>query len=273
MGGVQEVVATLEVGLAPELLDQQSHAGTARVPEHEASAGFILDREQVEILADAAVVAPQGLLFAAFVFGQLLRCFPGGSIDALQLSSGLVASPVGAGNTFELKGLGVQLPCVLDMGTGAEIPPLIAQGVKGDRFLQTAQDLELVGLVLSPDFRFGLFAADFDALEGQSAADDLAHLLLDGLEIGFREGLRVVEVVIETRFGPGADGHLRGREELLHRHGHHMAHRVADLQQLLVFAGLGQNHRSCVGWGGCCSAAHRFLVRARHPMGESRFNL
>ncbi len=151
MGRVEQLVAAFEMRLAPELLDQQTHAGAAGVPEHQTGSGFILDREQIEILADAPVVAAQGLFLATFVFRQLLRCFPGGSIDPLQLGSGFVAAPVGAGNTFELEGLGVELSCVLHMGPCAEIPPLLPEGVEGDRLLQPFEDFELVRLVLSLD--------------------------------------------------------------------------------------------------------------------------
>ena len=53
----------------------------------------------------------------------------------------------------------------------------------------------------------------------------------------------------------------------MHRHGHHVAHGVADAEQLIAFAGFGQNHRCVWDWGGCCSAAHRFMHKNGHPMG------
>ncbi len=43
VGRVEQLVAPFEVSLAPELLDQQTHAGATGVPEHQSSTSFILD--------------------------------------------------------------------------------------------------------------------------------------------------------------------------------------------------------------------------------------
>ena len=43
MGGVKQLVAPFEVGLAPELFDQQAHARAAGVPEHQSGTRLILD--------------------------------------------------------------------------------------------------------------------------------------------------------------------------------------------------------------------------------------
>ena len=57
VGGVEQLVARLEVELPPQVLNQQAHTGTAGMPEHKASAGLIFNREQVQVGAEAAVVA------------------------------------------------------------------------------------------------------------------------------------------------------------------------------------------------------------------------
>ena len=142
------------------------------------------------------------------VFGQLLRGLPGGAIDALQLGLGLITPPVGTGDTFQLKGLGIQLTGVGHMGAGAEVPPLFAEGIEGDWFLQSGQDFQLVWFVLGLDLLLGLSASHNEALQGQATANNFAHLLLNRLEIGFRERFGVVKVVIEARFRPGANRHL-----------------------------------------------------------------
>ena len=167
----------------------------------------------------------------------------------MQLGLGLIAAPVGTGHAFELEGLGIEFAGVGHVGACAEIPPLVAEGVEGDRFLQALQDFQLVGLVLGPDLGFGLPAGHRDALQGQAAANDLAHLFFDGLEIGFGERIRVVEVVVEAVLGPGTNGDPGRWKQLLDRHGHHMAHGVADLEQLRALAGFGQGDRSRLGAG------------------------
>jgi hypothetical protein len=40
---------------------------------------------------------------------------------------------------------------VFHVGAGAEVPPVLSEGVEGDRFLEAFKDLELVGLVLGLD--------------------------------------------------------------------------------------------------------------------------
>ena len=245
MGGVQQFVAPGEVGLAPELFDQQAHPGATGMPEHQASAGLIFDGEQIQIGADAAVVTALGFLDAVFVLAELLRRFKGGAVNPLQLLAVLIAAPVGARHALQFEGFGIELAGVLHMGAGAEIPPLLPQGVEGDGLLQPFEDFEFVGLVLRFDPRFSFGAAHFNPLERQLLVDDLDHRLLDGLEVGLGEGVGIIEVVIEARFGPGADGHAGVGEELLHRHGHHMAHGMANLEQLRAFAGLGKRHGGC----------------------------
>ena len=177
------------------------------------------------------------------MFRQLLRGFPGGAVDPLQLGPGLIAAPVGAGHAFELKGLGVELAGVGHVGAGAEVPPVLTEGVEADGLVNAGQYLQLVGLVLGLDLRLRLGAAHLLALERQLFIDDPDHLLLDRLQVGFVEGIGAVEVVVEAGLGPGTDRDLGLGEQLLDRHGQHVAHRVADAQQLGAFAGFRQNKR------------------------------
>ncbi len=190
------------------------------------------------------MIPAQGLFLAAFVLGQLFGGFPGRAVDPLQLGLGFITAPVRPCHALQLKSFGVELAGVLHVGASAEIPPVLSEGVEGDRILEAFQDLQLVGLVLGLDLGFRLSARHLDTLERDLFINDLDHPLLDRLEIGFGEGIGVVEVVVEPGFRPGPDGDAGLGEELLHRHGHHMAHRVADFEQLRAFAGFGQDHRS-----------------------------
>jgi hypothetical protein len=73
------------------------------VPEHHARR-FFLQVEQVELLADLAVVALFGFFDALDVGRQLLLVGPGGAVDALQLLVLGIAAPVGAGQLGQLEG-------------------------------------------------------------------------------------------------------------------------------------------------------------------------
>ena len=71
---------------------------------------------------------------------------------------------------------------------------------------------------------------------GRSRLDDLAHLLFDLRQVFGRERFVAREIVIEAVLDRRADGHLGAGIELLHRHGEHMRHVVADqLQRFRVF--------------------------------------
>ena len=59
------------------------------------------------------------------------------------------------------------------------------------------QALDLEGLAQVAEDPLGLFAGDLDALEGAALGEDLAHLLLDLLEVLGREGAGEAEVVLE----------------------------------------------------------------------------
>ena len=73
--------------------------------EDQAGPGEFLDAEQVELLAELAVVALLGLFQPLQVLVQFLLGEEGGAVDALQLLVVLVALPVGAGDGQQLERL------------------------------------------------------------------------------------------------------------------------------------------------------------------------
>jgi hypothetical protein len=71
------------------------------------------------------------------VFRKLLRRLPGCAVDALELRFRFIATPVGAGDTFQFERLGVKLFGVFNMGARTKIPPLIPKCVEGDWLLES----------------------------------------------------------------------------------------------------------------------------------------
>jgi len=65
--------------------------------------------------------------------------------------------------------------------------------------------------------------------------DNLDHLFLDGFQILFCKWLWIVKVV--ARFQSGANGNLRLRKQLLHRHCHDMGSGVEFLTLLIRWCG------------------------------------
>ena len=71
--------------------------------EDQARAGEFLNAEEVELLAELAMVALLGLFELLEVLVQILLGEERGAVDALQLRVVLVAFPVGAGDGEQLE--------------------------------------------------------------------------------------------------------------------------------------------------------------------------
>ena len=67
------------------------------MPEDEACAGELLNAEEVELLAQDAMVAARGFFEAGEVGIEIFLGEEGGAVDALELRILLVAEPVSAG--------------------------------------------------------------------------------------------------------------------------------------------------------------------------------
>src|SRR6266566_5614555 len=74
------------------------------MPE-DAAHRLFLHVEQVELAAQATVVAAFGLLELEEILVELLLARPRGAVDPLQLRIVRVAAPIGAGDAHQLEGL------------------------------------------------------------------------------------------------------------------------------------------------------------------------
>ena len=97
-------VAALVEHAAQPLLHEAQHARALGVVERQTGARDLVEAEQVELLAELAVVALLGLLQAREVGVEVLLREPRGAVDALQHRPSRVAAPVGAGDLGELEG-------------------------------------------------------------------------------------------------------------------------------------------------------------------------
>ena len=102
-----------------------------RMPEHRARRLF-LQMEQVELAADAAMVALLGLLEPVQVVLELLLVAPRGAVDALEHLVARIAAPVGAGDLHELEGL--ELAGGRHVRAAAQVDP-VALAVEADLLL------------------------------------------------------------------------------------------------------------------------------------------
>ena len=231
-----DIVVALE--LAPRIgLEGAVERVALGMPEHLARR-FLLHVEEIELLAELAVVALLGLFEPQQIGIQLFLVAPGGAVDALKLRVLRIAAPIGAGD------LG-QLERVRDFRRGLEMRPaaeVVPVAVPVDRDLLAFGDaLDQFGLVVLADpveMRDGLVARPDFAARRQIGLDDLAHLLLDFGEVFGCERHVAREVVVEAVVDRGADGHLRAGVKRLHRHGEDMRRIVPDeFQRLGVLPG------------------------------------
>ena len=105
-----------------------------------------MGREEVELLAEPAVVALLGLLEHLEVGLELGLAGEGVGVDAGEHRLLLVAVPVGARDRAELEGVGPDLAGARDVGAAAEVEEAVLL-VGRDGALEGLDELELEGLV------------------------------------------------------------------------------------------------------------------------------
>ena len=220
------LVAVLLVLLADVLLDALPDGPATRMPEHHAR-GLGLGMEQIQVLAQLAVVALLGLFQHVQVGVLVFLAGPGRAVDALQHLVVGVAAPVGARHLHQLEDL--QLAGGRHVRSAAQVHEA-PFAVEGDAFLgrNGRNDLGLVLLADGLEVLDGLLPVPFLAHHGLVQLGQLVHALLDGCQILGRERALVRKVVVEAVLDDRADGDLRLGEQILHGIGHQVCRGVPD---------------------------------------------
>ena len=219
---------------APDIgLDRAIEDPAFWMPERR-TRGLFLEMEQIERLAQPAVISALGLLQAMEVLVELLAGRPGGAVDALEHGVAAVAPPVGPGHLEQLEG--ADPPGGRAVRPAAQIEPAVLV-VERDRLPlgDVVEQLDLVVLALRLEPAPGVLAAHDLAAKRLVRRDDLGHAGLDPLQILGMERLVTREVVVEPVLDRRADGHLGARVQILDRLGHDVGAVVAqDRQRRLV---------------------------------------
>ena len=193
--------------------------------------------EQVQLLADAPVVALLRLFETGQVFLQLRTRSPGGPVDSLQHLVAGIAAPVRARHLHELERL--QFARARHVRSPAEVFP-IALPVQADCLAgrDGTDDLGLVVLADALEVLDRCIARQHPPVHLDIPGRDLGHALLDRRQIVARERGLVREVVVKAVLDHRTDGHLRPGKEFLHRVRQQMRGRMADdLQALGILVG------------------------------------
>ena len=181
--------------------------------------------EEVELLAEAAVIARASLLEPLEVLVEILLRVEGRAVDPRQLRVLLVAAPVRAGEAGELDSLDRRR--VLEMRPATEVGEVPLR-VERDLALRLARELDLVWLLFALEACDRLLARELLARPRTALRDLPAHLLLDRFEVGLRDRLRELEVVVEAVGDRRPDRDLHSGMEAQHRLREQMGSRVAE---------------------------------------------
>mmetsp|Transcript_37514 Transcript_37514/g.87440 ORF Transcript_37514/g.87440 Transcript_37514/m.87440 type:complete len:538 (+) Transcript_37514:6674-8287(+) len=219
-------VAVVAVDAAHVLLHLLPDRPALGVPEHDARR-VLVDVEQVQLLAELAVVALLGFFEQRQVFLQVVLARPGRAVDALQHLVAVVTAPVGAGHLHQLE--------VLELARAGHVRAAaeVLEGALGvERHVlagrDAADDLGLVVLTQGLEMRHGVVARQHAANDLLVLLGQFGHLGLDRGQVLWRERALVGEVVVEAVVDDRADRDLGFGIELLDGVGQQVGRRVAD---------------------------------------------
>src|SRR5436309_8121521 len=165
MGREHQLIPAAQQFLPEKVFDLLADEAPLGMPEYQARSCLILDAEQVQVLAQAPVVALPGFVKLGKVGVQLLLGEERGPVNALQGVRALVALPMRARHAEQLEGLDARGRG--NVGSAAKIQ-------------------ELAGAVSGED-RLGLFADELALQELAHPLKELQPLLLGKVQALVRE--------------------------------------------------------------------------------------
>src|SRR5262249_9887279 len=228
---VDQAIATLEQLLAEVVLQLLAEDAALRMPEDQAFPVLLLDREEIELAAETAVVASLGFRPLVEPRLQLRGRRERGAVDALHLRSPGVPLPVGAREREEPEG--AQSIGARHVRAQAEIHERGAVDAVETHLLVALvlDQLALQGLVARGEDPEGVRLRELLAAVGEAARRQLAHALLDRRQIRLRERTRGDHVEQEAEAGAREGGRappqLCSREGVEHRGGQQVCRGVA----------------------------------------------
>ncbi len=240
------LVAVLRLELAHRPFERPPDPLALRVPERRAR-GDVVEAVEVELDAQAAVVALLGLLAPPEVGVELILCRPDRPVDPLECGSFVVAAPVGARDRQQLER--PDLSGARDVGALAQVDerPVLVDARRRHRGAvsrrlrrEVVENLDLERLVPLGEEGPPLFRRELAPDEWMVGRDGRRHPLLDRRQVVRRERPIELEVVVEAVGDRRPDAELGAREQAHHRLGHHMGGRVTHRVQLVVGAGVEQ---------------------------------
>src|SRR5690606_10852255 len=201
-------VASVTLELAHVLLKDLIDSPAVRMPEHHARR-FFLGMEQIQALADFAMIALFGFFDSRDIGSQLLLVRPRSTVDTLQLLVLGIAAPIGAGNAGQLESLEKTGIGHVRATAHVDIFFVIVQA-HGFLIGHVFDQAQLVILASLAKYLNHFITRRHFLDDIVLSSDQLAHALLDGRHIFWRKAALVGDVVIEAFIDDRPDHHLRG---------------------------------------------------------------
>src|ERR1700722_13428534 len=182
------------------------------MPEDEAATGLLLDREEIELGAELAMIASSRLLETRQILFKFLAVVPRRAVDALQHRLVLVPAPIGSRHIPQLER--ADSPRGLRMAATAEIRKLTDR-VERDRLIlgYLARHLHLVRIGAKLGDR--VVARHLPPGHRILRHDDLGHPPFEPFEILGRKRLGSIEIVVEAILYCRSDRWLRLGKKVL----------------------------------------------------------
>ena len=229
VAGPHVLVAVARLDLAHVVLHEVAHHLALGQKERDAGARIRREREQLEVLADPAVVPRPGLFEPPQIGFQLLLRRPGRAVDAGEHGAVLVAAPVGACYVLQLEG--AEPARAGHVRAAAEVEEIALLVDRDIAVFEGFDDLRLVRVVLVEGL--GRRLGDLLALYLQVAGDDLTHPLLDARQILVRQTPRHLDVVEEAILYWWTQGQLATRIQFHYSLRHRVRRGVPQYLQAL----------------------------------------
>ena len=216
-------IAVLLVDLAP-VVDKRVFKDHALGQEEREAGAFLGEHEQAKLLAELAVVALFGFLYAGKICVKLVLFHKAGAVNTLEHLAVGIAAPVCAGAGGELYCVALDSAGRIQVRTCAQIGE-VALLIEGyDRVLgQVVNKLDLVRLFTLFHEFYCFLARKLESFKLYLFLADLAHLGLDLLEDVGSYGKGSVKVIVKAVFDSRADGQLDLGIKALYRLGEDMA--------------------------------------------------
>ena len=171
-------ITGLFLHLLGEFFQLLDHHAAVWQPERQARTDLVIEDEDLQFLAQFAMVALLGFFELPEIILQLLRVLPGRAVDALEHLVLLVAAPVRARHVHQLEGVRLDLLRAFHVRAAAQVRERIVLVDRDLRLLLERIAVLIQSAFFQPFDQFQLVGLVLEDLARLIGRDDLLHELV-----------------------------------------------------------------------------------------------